>query len=175
MIPPTTPPETGGNGVPVRMRSQLESAPGPPASAPGCYNAAQMTENVPSAETPATGTAKTGDYVTIRRSHLALALIPLAAPVGLASGSRLGGGDEPPPDATAAAAPQRYQVSVDDDPALGPADAPVTVVEFSDFNCPYCRRFHAEAFPGLLAAYPDQLRLVYRAYPITSAESLVAA
>ena len=175
MIPPTTPPETGGNGVPVRMRSQLESAPGPPASAPGCYNAAQMTENVPSAETPAPGTAKTGDYVTIRRSHLVLALIPLTGLLGLAAGYLLWGRDETTPVATAAAAPQRYQVSVDDDPALGPADAPVTIVEFSDFNCPYCRRFHAEVFPDLMAAYPDQLRFVYRDYPITSAESLVAA
>jgi len=175
MIPPTTPPETGGNGVPVRMRSQLESAAGPPASAPGCYNAAQMTENVPSAETPAPGTAKTGDYVTIRRSHLVLALIPLAGLLGLAAGYLLWGRDETTPVATAAAAPQRYQVSVDDDPALGPADAPVTIVEFSDFNCPYCRRFHAEVFPDLMAAYPDQLRFVYRDYPITSAESLVAA
>src|SRR3972149_484910 len=132
------------------MRSQLESAPAPPAWAPGCYNAAHMTENVPSAETPSTGAAKTGDYVTIRRSHLVLALIPLAGLLGLAAGYLLWGRDETTSVATAAAAPQRYQVSVDDDPALGPADAPGTIVEFSDFNCPHCRRSHGAAFPASL-------------------------
>ena len=137
-----------------------------------------MTENVTSAETPAPAAAKAADYVTIRRSHLVLALIPLACLLGLAAGYLLWGRDQPTAATTvaaAAAAPQRYQVSVDDDPALGPADAPVTIVEFSDFNCPYCRRFHVEVFPDLMAAYPDQIRFVYRDYPITSAESLVAA
>ena len=132
-----------------------------------------MSEGPPSAEAPPSP-AKTGDYVTIHRSHLVLALIPLAGILGLAARYLLWGRSETTSVATAAA-PQRYQVSVDDDPALGPADAPVTIVEFSDFNCPYCRRFHAEVFPDLMAAYPDQIRFVYRDYPITSAESLVAA
>ena len=135
-----------------------------------------MTENVPSSETPPPAAAKTGDYVTIRRSHLVLALVPLAGLLGLAAGYVVWGRDRPIASATAAAAaPQRYQVSVDDDPALGPADAPITIVEFSDFNCPYCRRFHADVFPDLMAAYPDQIHFVYRDFPITSAESLVAA
>ena len=106
-----------------------------------------------------------------------LAMVPLAALLGLAAGYLLWGRDEPA--ATAAieggAAPRRYEVSSDDDPAVGPEDAPVTIVEFSDFNCPYCRRFHLETFPGLMGAYPEQIRFVYRDYPITSAESLVAA
>ena len=135
-----------------------------------------MTENEPAFETPAPPAAKTGDYVTIRRTHLVLALIPLAGVLGLAAGYLLWGRDEPTAVAApAAAAPQRYDVSADDDPALGPADAPVTIIEFSDFNCPYCRRFHAETFPDLMAAYPDQIRFVYRDYPITSAESMIAA
>jgi protein-disulfide isomerase len=142
----------------------------------GCYNAAQMSETPPSPESvPPPSAARTGDYITIRRSHLVLMLIPLAGIAGLAAGYLLWGRDEPAATATAAAAPQRYEVSVDDDPALGPADAPVTIVEFSDFNCPYCRRFHTETFPVLMAAYPDQILFVYRDYPITSAESQVAA
>jgi protein-disulfide isomerase len=134
-----------------------------------------MTENETSPETPAPPPTKTGDYITIRRGHLVLALVPLAAVLGLAAGYLLWGRDEPAPAAAAVAAPQRYQVSVDDDPALGPSDAPITIVEFSDFNCPYCRRFHADVFPDLMAAYPEQIHFVYRDFPITSAESLVAA
>jgi protein-disulfide isomerase len=69
----------------------------------------------------------------------------------------------------------RMDVEIDDDPALGPEDAPITVVEFSDFNCPYCQKFHAETFQALLDAYPDQIRFIYRDFPITSQESFRAA
>ena len=116
-------------------------------------------------------------YIQIKRSHLVLALVPLAFATGLASGYIAWGRSSPPaalpePGLTAS---QRYDVSADDDPSLGPADAPVTIVEFSDFNCPYCRKFHQETFPSLMAAYEDRVLFVYRDFPITSAESFVAA
>ena len=63
---------------------------------------------------------------------------------------------------------QRYDVPVDDDPALGAADAPITIIEFSDFECPYCTRFHQETFALLLENYGDQIRFVYRDFPLTS-------
>lgn len=55
-------------------------------------------------------------------------------------------------------------VSADDDPWTGAAQAPVTIVEFSDFECPYCRR-SVPILKELLAKYPDKLKLVYRDFP----------
>lgn len=98
----------------------------------------------------------------------------LAFLAGVGLGFVLWGG-EARPAATSLPEEGRVAVSVDDDPALGPADAPVTMIEFSDFTCPYCRKFHEETFPALWEAYPDQLRFVYRDDPILSAESDAAA
>jgi protein-disulfide isomerase len=60
----------------------------------------------------------------------------------------------------------RCLVSADDDPGVGPEDAPILIVEFFDFNCGYCALFHNETFPQLMAAYPGQIRFVFRDYPI---------
>lgn len=62
----------------------------------------------------------------------------------------------------------RYDVYSQDAYAFGPEDAPITIVEFSDFQCPYCRRWHEQVYEPLLAAYPDQIHLVYRHLPLTS-------
>jgi protein-disulfide isomerase len=62
----------------------------------------------------------------------------------------------------------RYDVPSDGFYARGPADAPITIVEFSDYQCPFCRRWHDEVAPALYAAYPNQIRLVYRNLPLTS-------
>ncbi len=49
--------------------------------------------------------------------------------------------------------------------ALGPREAPVTVVEFSDFQCPFCRGV-VPTLKQLAARYPDRVRLVFRDFPI---------
>jgi len=62
--------------------------------------------------------------------------------------------------------PPRLAVDVaGDDPARGPADAPVTIVEFSDFQCPYCARAEA-TLKKLDQAYAGRIRLVYRDFPL---------
>jgi protein-disulfide isomerase len=63
---------------------------------------------------------------------------------------------------------QRYDIPTENAYAIGPADAPITIVEFSDYQCPFCRRWHDEVYEPLLAAYPGQIRLVYRHFPLTS-------
>lgn len=119
--------------------------------------------------------------VSARRPPLLVMLIPLAFALGLGAGYLLWGrpdGEEAQAaasaqnrDAAAESAPRqitRYDVPVDDDPALGPADAPITIIEFSDYECPYCRRWQAEVLPRLRETYPDQIRFVYRDFPLTS-------
>ncbi|MBI2054909.1 MAG: DsbA family protein [Candidatus Sungbacteria bacterium] len=58
----------------------------------------------------------------------------------------------------------------DDDPALGDPNAPVTVVEFSDFQCPFCRRFFETVLPRIKDEYvkTGKARFVYRDFPISS-------
>lgn len=60
------------------------------------------------------------------------------------------------------------------DPVLGPADAPVTIVEFFDYRCPYCRIANdwlAEA----LAAHPGQIRVIFKELPLLGDVSREAA
>jgi protein-disulfide isomerase len=56
-------------------------------------------------------------------------------------------------------------VTADDDPFVGPADAPVTIIEFSDFQCPYCQRVQP-TLKQLLAEYQGKIRLVFRDFPL---------
>ncbi|HYO88293.1 MAG TPA: DsbA family protein, partial [Candidatus Limnocylindrales bacterium] len=70
---------------------------------------------------------------------------------------------------------ERFVVDTEGDPSRGPDDAPVTIVEFADFRCSYCARFHAQTLTPLLEAYGDNVRFVYRDYPILGADSVTAA
>jgi len=60
--------------------------------------------------------------------------------------------------------PPRVEVAAEG-PAKGPATAPVTIVEFSDFQCPFCSRAE-EVVSKVLKAYDGKVRLVYRDFPL---------
>jgi len=63
--------------------------------------------------------------------------------------------------------PDRTQVATQGHPSKGPAGAPVTIVEFSDFECPYC----GGLFPTLQKIeenYKDKIRIVYRQFPLSN-------
>ena len=67
----------------------------------------------------------------------------------------------PPPPVT------RHQVSIAGAPSRGPADAAVTIVEFTDYHCPFCRRVQP-TLEEVLARYPTQVRLVFKDLPLDS-------
>jgi protein-disulfide isomerase len=60
--------------------------------------------------------------------------------------------------------PPKMEVAADG-PSKGPSSAPVTIVEFSDFECPYCSRAE-ETVSQVLKQYGDKVRLVYRDFPL---------
>jgi len=64
--------------------------------------------------------------------------------------------------------PTQAQLSEDDDPVLGDKNAPITIIEFSDFQCPFCAKFHSETLPELKKNYIDtgKAKLIYRDYPL---------
>jgi len=92
-------------------------------------------------------------------------LIPVAFILGLGSGYLLWGYTTPPA-AAGTTEVQRVNVSTDGDPSIGPEDAPVTIVEFSDYQCPYCASWYQQTFDRLIANYPGQIRFVYRDLPL---------
>ncbi len=58
------------------------------------------------------------------------------------------------------------QVQIDESsPNIGPKDAPITIVEFSDFQCPFCR-IGALTINELLYRYPGKVRIVFKNYPL---------
>jgi protein-disulfide isomerase len=130
------------------------------------------------------------DTVTFKRSHFYAVLTVLAFAAGVLLGY-IAWGMEPAGGTAAQSAPSaqagnqtagqvveapvtaqpqytRYTIPTENSYAIGPADAPITIVEFSDFECPFCRRWHAEVYKPLLATYPGKIRLVYRNLPLTS-------
>jgi protein-disulfide isomerase len=131
--------------------------------------------------------------ITLRRWHLYAFVMPLIFVVGLGLGFLVRGwvpldGTSQTTSATAGASsdpaasvaqtdpnlpaetPQvvRYEIPIDDDPVLGSDSAPITIVEFSDYECPYCRQWHSEVYTQLIDTYGDQVRFVYRDFPLES-------
>jgi protein-disulfide isomerase len=82
---------------------------------------------------------------------------------------------DPPPSASQSKSAN--ELSVGSGPILGSASAPVTVIEFSDFQCSFCKRFWADTLPKLREAYinPGKARFIYRHFAILGKHSEQAA
>jgi protein-disulfide isomerase len=98
-------------------------------------------------------------------SPLVYMFIPIAFILGLGGGYLLWGGTRSTVAADATPV-RRVDVSTDDDPSIGPANAPVTIIEFSDYQCPYCQVWYRQVYQQLLASYPNKIRFVYRDLPL---------
>jgi len=96
-------------------------------------------------------------------------LLRLAPAVLAATLAACGGSDSVAPVQTGSA-----KVPIGLSPQRGPADAWVTVVEFSDFECPFCGR-EAPVLSQLLSAYPADVRLVYKHFPLSQHPDAVPA
>ena len=70
--------------------------------------------------------------------------------------------------AAAPAAEEHVSMVLRDSPALGSVDAPLTLVEFADFQCPFCRRFHITEFDDIKKNFVDtgKLRYISRDLPL---------
>ena len=70
--------------------------------------------------------------------------------------------------------PKFVEVNIDDDPILGDRNAPVTIVEFSDYDCPFCRTFFDDYYERIKEDYIEtgQVRLVFRDLPLTQIHPL---
>lgn len=61
--------------------------------------------------------------------------------------------------------------------AMGDPDAPITIVEYSDFQCPFCRRFHEDTLPQIVENHvrSGEVYFKYRNFPFLGQESIEAA
>jgi protein-disulfide isomerase len=124
-------------------------------------------------ETETTPPPPEKDVINIPRQGLTLIVLLVALfGLGLGSGYMVWGYNWPTPEPTLQITIpedlQRFDISEDGNPAIGPANAPITIVEFSDYQCPFCTKWHNEVFLRLLEEYPNEVRIVYRDFPLTS-------
>lgn len=136
------------------------------------------------------------ESTTPRRNRIVIAVAGtvLAGSLGLGAVSLAGGGGDrpaagspaasssdsssasPAPSEDAVKMPDQARREAGDPRALGRADAPVVLVEYADFQCPFCGKFARDVQPKLMK-YVDAgtLRVEWRDFPIFGAESEAAA
>lgn len=118
------------------------------------------------------------DTITLKRSHFLALLFVLAILAGVVlgyGGSLVIQQSRPTPIAASVLQGSQSELfatpnppSVDNDPAFGPEDAKVTMIEFSDFQCSFCKEFFDQTYPRLKHDYGDTIRFVYRDFPMTN-------
>ncbi|WP_107772252.1 DsbA family protein [Nocardioides sediminis] len=123
----------------------------------------------------------------LRKSPLVPIVIAVIAAIALAFVLLRGGGEDDKtaagaaPEAASTAPPETWEQLVrrdaDDPMALGDVDAPVVMLAYSEFQCPFCGKFARDAEPTLVEKYVEDgtLRIEWRDFPYLGPESSVAA
>ncbi|MBV1911102.1 MAG: DsbA family protein [Kangiellaceae bacterium] len=62
--------------------------------------------------------------------------------------------------------PTRVEIAINGAPVLGPKNAPITIIEYSDFQCPFCTRAEVTV-KQLLKNYPGKIKVVYKQFPLS--------
>ncbi|MBN1303376.1 MAG: DsbA family protein [Anaerolineales bacterium] len=127
------------------------------------------------------------NYLTFKRSYFYGFMVIMAFGLGILLGYVVWGNSNPPArtvaaepteDAQAPAVPQqvkRYEIPSEGFQSVGPKEAPIVLVEFSDFGCSFCAKWHNETYATLMAAYPGQIRFVYRNVPFRAFDAAEAS
>jgi len=77
-------------------------------------------------------------------------------------------GNVPSGDSGSAPSGAVVDVKEGDSPSIGKANAPVTIIEFSDFECPFCERFYSQTYKQVKTNYVDtgKVRIVFKHFPL---------
>ncbi|MBI2579631.1 MAG: DsbA family protein [Candidatus Aenigmarchaeota archaeon] len=122
---------------------------------------------------------KKEETVVIKKSTLTLvvvAVVFLAVGFGIGKFTTptanviVGGNNNPPSDTGNGGTPSRLDVPAGDAPVLGDSNAKVTIIEYSDYECPFCGRFYTQTEGLLRSEYIDtgKAKLVYKDFPLSS-------
>ncbi len=110
-------------------------------------------------------------------SSVVLVASTIPAPIGPQAVTTPGESIDPNAMALPDAKPFAPKVVARPENSVGSADAPVMIIEYSDFNCGYCRKFHTDTFDKVVDAYvkTGKVRLSYKHYPFLAQTSFIKA
>jgi len=135
-----------------------------------------------------TPTPKKERMISFKRDQFYTVMVIVAFSAGILAGYFIWGAN-PAPAAVAVpqqeqgqvaavedqAPPTRYDIPTEGFVSVGPEDAEITLIEFSDFGCSFCAKWHNETYEDLMAAYPGKIRFVYRNVPFRAFPASEAA
>lgn len=164
----------GGTGAPAGLGTSLYTALAKEVGVnkkdfAACVEARRHQQKITddSADAAAAGGTGTPYSVVLAKDGKAYPIngaLPFAAVKVIIDGALAGNGDiEQLPKETVAA----IRPVTDADHIRGSSDAPITIIEYSDFQCPFCIRFHPTMLQ-VMAEYEGRVRWVYRHLPLTA-------
>ena len=92
-----------------------------------------------------------------------LLYIVIGAALGFGGGMLVGRAGAP----DAAEWSRTFGIELEGRPLHGPKDAPVTIIEFTDYECPFCQRYTLSTYPALLRQYGDNVNYTVRHFPVS--------